>query len=74
MFIFLDKTRKWCENKKENYNKLLTENIPKTYKKTTNNSYSNLYKEAKAITNNYDTANRADCLLTTGAFIYFDNH
>ena len=47
--FFANKTRNLYEISKENYNKLLTENITKSYGKTTNKIYNNINKEAKAV-------------------------
>ena len=74
VFIFADKTRNLYETSKENYNKLLTENISKTYRKTNNKIYSNINKEAKAIANSYEIAERVDCLPMTDAFITLKDH
>ena len=41
---------KFVWTSKENYNKLLTENITKAYKKTNDTIYSDIKKEAKGIT------------------------
>ena len=64
VFNFADKARNLYGTNKENYKKLLTKNITKTYRKTTNKIYSNTNKEAKAIANNYEIAERVDCLFT----------
>ena len=48
---------------------MLTENISKTYKKTANKIYGNNKKEAKAISNNYEIAERIDCLTMTDALL-----
>ena len=74
VFIFADKTRNLYETSKENCNKLLTENITKTYRKATNNIYSNINKEAKAVANNYEIAERIDCLPMTDASITLRDH
>ena len=60
---------KLWKNSKENYSKLLTENISQTYRKTTNKTYSNVNKETKAIAKKYEIAERVDYLPMTDAFI-----
>ena len=60
---------KLWKNSKENYSKLLTENISQTYRKTTNKTYGNVNKEAKAIAKKYEIAERVDYLPMTDAFI-----
>ena len=74
VFIFADKARNLYETSKENYNKLLTENITKTYRKATNKIYSNINKEAKAIASNYEIAKRVDGLPMTDVFITLKDH
>ena len=73
-FIFADKTRNLYETSKGNYNKLLTENITKTYRKTTKQIYNNINKEGKAVANNYEIAERVDCLPMTDTFITLKDH
>ena len=72
--IFAGKTRNLSETSKENYNKLLTENTTKTYKKTANKIYSNINKETKAIANNYQVAERVHYLPMTDALITLKDH
>ena len=49
-------------------------NITKAYRKATNNIYSNINKEAKAVANSYEIAERVDCLPMPNAFITLKDH
>ena len=69
-FIFADKTRNFYEINKNTYNKLLTDNIFKTLKKTEHNIYKKINKETKIIAKNYRVSERVDCLATSDAFIF----
>ena len=74
VFIFAHKTGNLYETNEENYNKLLHENISKTYRKTANKIYKNINKQAKAIASNYEIAERIDCLPMADAFITLKDH
>ena len=49
VFVFADKTRNIYEIEKSHYEKLLTDNITKTYKQSNNNIYNSIDLEAKYI-------------------------
>ena len=49
VFVFADKTGNIYEMKKSHYEKLLTDNITKTYKQSNNNAYNSINLEAKHI-------------------------
>ena len=72
---FHDQLKKGIKSiaKQRKLNKLLTENMSKICKNTTNKIYSNIYKEAKLIAHNYETARRIDSLLKTDTFIAIKN-
>ena len=53
VFIFTDKTRNIYEMEKSNYEKLLTDNITKTYKQSNNNVCSSINLEARHIVKNF---------------------
>ena len=74
VFIFAHKTGNIYETNEENYNKLLHENITKTYRKTANKIYKNINKEAKPIASNYEIAERIDYLPMADAFITLKDH
>ena len=56
------------------YNKLLTENISTTYRKTNNKAYNSINKEAKAIAEELKIGDRVDCLAKTNTFITLKYH
>ena len=74
IFIFANKTRNFYETSKENYNKLFTQNITKTYRKNTIKMYININKEAKAIASKYEISERVNCLPMTDVFISLKDH
>ena len=47
VFVFADKIKNIYEMEKSNYEKLLTDNITKTYKQSNNNIYNSIKLEAK---------------------------
>ena len=53
----------------KNYNKLLTNNISKTYKKSDTAIFNKINKEAKNIAEKYDIAERVDCFAKSNAFV-----
>ena len=68
IYNFADNTNNLYETDINSYNKLLTENISKTYRKTNNKACNSINKEAKAI------AKELDCLSKTNAFINLKDH
>ena len=52
VFLFADKTRNIYEMEKAHYEKLLTDNITKTYKQSNNNVYNSINLETKHIAKN----------------------
>ena len=74
IYIFVDKTNNLYKTDINSYNKLLTENISKTYRKTNNKAYNSIDKEAKAIAEEFEIGDRADCLAKTNAFITLNDH
>ena len=52
VFLFADKTRNIYEMEKAHYEKLLTDNIAKTYKQSNNNVYNSINLETKHIAKN----------------------
>ena len=74
LFIFADKTRNIYEVNKETYNKLLTENITKTYKKASSEAYENINNEAKKIATKLKIDDRAECLAKKNSFITLKDH
>ena len=74
IYIFADKTNNLYETDISGYNKLLTESISKTYRKTNNKAYNSINKEAKAIAEGFEIGDRVDCLAKTNAFITLKDH
>ena len=74
IFVFADKTRNIYELSKEAYNKLLKENITKTYKKADDNTYNEINMEAKNIASKLKIDDRVECLAKKNAFITVKDH
>ena len=74
MFLFLQAKLGIFMKHENTYNKVLTNNISKTYKKTEHNIYNKINKEAKIIGNNYELSERVDCLAKSNAFISLKDH
>ena len=81
MFVPADKTNNLYKISTDQYTKLLTENITKSYKKNTQSSVTKINKEAKQIADNLDLSNRVEKYAQRDAFItlkdhkdYFKNH
>ena len=56
MFVFADKTRNIYETSLETYNKLLHDNITKTYKRGSEDNISEIDSELKHIADNFPLA------------------
>ena len=74
VFIFADKTQNPYEMDKETYNKLLVENITKTYKKADKNRYNEINEESHIIAkhlcledHNENFINKPQCRLINSA-------
>ena len=72
--IFADKTRNLYETDKSYHDKLLLENITKTYKKATTSNYDNINFEAKTLAKEHGIHDRAECLARKPAFITLKDH
>jgi len=74
-FIAADKTRNMYEMNKSDYDKLLMENITKTYNKKSNiNKYNAINREAKTIATKLKLQDRATQLAKKTAFITLKDH
>ena len=71
IYIFAYKTNNLCETDINSYNKLLIENISKTYRKTNDKVYNSINKEAKVIAEEFEVGDRVDCLAKTNAYRKF---
>ena len=69
-----DKTRNMYEMDKSQHDKLLQENITKTYKKSDTNKYNEINTEAKTIATKLKIQDRATQLATKQAFITLKDH
>ena len=74
MFAFAEKSRKICEDKQEEYKKLLKENITKIYKKSNLTKPYNLNKSAKKITEKQLVSDRIEKMQETEAYITIRDH
>lgn len=74
VFAFADKTRNMYEMAKESYTKLLSDNITKTYKKTSDNAYLATNREAKTIATKLGIADRSYCMAKKPSFITLKDH
>ena len=71
---FADKTRSIYEMKKAHYEKLLTDNITKTYKQSNNNVYNSINLEAKLFAKKIETADRVEYMARKPAYITMKDH
>ena len=74
MFVFADKTRNIYETSLETYNKLLHDNITKTYKRGSEDNISEIDSELKHIADNLSIGNRIECMKKREAFISLKDH
>ena len=74
LFVFADKTNDLYEMSKENYNKLLRDNITKTYKKTNTNIKDNIDKEAANIAKSFHIQDRVERYANRNAFLTLKDH
>ena len=74
LFVFADKTNNLYEMSKENYNKLLRDNITKTYKKTGTNIKDNIDNEAANIAKSFHIQDRVERYANRNAFLTLKDH
>ena len=74
MFVFADKTRNIYETSLDTYNKLLHDNITKTYKRRSEGNISEINNELKHIANKLSFGNRIECMKKCEAFISLKDH
>ena len=74
MLISADKTNNFYEISTENYNKLLLDNVTKSYKKAPETLENNINKEAKKITTNLNLAGRIQNFTEKNAFVTLKDH
>ena len=74
IYIFFDKSNNLYENDVKHYNKLLVNNISKTYKKSYSTLFNTINREAKNIAEKYNIAERVDCFAKSNAFFTLKDH
>ena len=74
IFVFADKTRNIYETLLDTYNKLLHDNITKTYKHGSEDNISKINNELKHIADKLSIGNRIDCMKKREAFISLKDH
>ena len=74
LFIFADKTNNIYEMKPQDHEKLILENITKTYQKTPGKLEKAINTEAKNIAKSYKLAERIEHLPRTETFITLNDH
>ena len=74
IIVKADKTRNLYQVPKEQYSKLMKENITKNYKIAPENAYDEVNSEAKEIAEDLDLQNRMDVLAKSEAFITLKDH
>ena len=74
VFIFADKTRNIYETEAKSYDKLLTENVTKTYKHEENDTFQNIEKERKNIASSLNISNLIELMNKEKAFISLKDH
>ena len=74
VLIFVDKTRNVYEAAPEAYNKLLIDNITKTYKLGSDDITDDINFELKKITSNLSIADRVDTMARRNAFVTLKDH
>lgn len=74
VFIFADKTNNVYEMTPTDHEKLLADNITKTYKKAPQKLEKSINLEAKSIAESYKLSDRIDCIAKTPAYITLKDH
>ena len=74
IFVSADKTRNMYAITPEEYDKLLQDNVTKTYKKTNPNVVERINKEASKITDKLKLSDRVQCIAKKPAFITIKDH
>ena len=74
LFVSADKTQNFYELTKENYNRILTDNITKNYKKAATNTPNKITKEANEVAKTYGVADRVDIMAERESFFTIKDH
>ena len=74
VFVFANKTKNIYEMEKSHYEKLLTDNITKTYKQSNNNVYKSSNLAAKHIAETLEIADKVECMDRKPAYRTLNDH
>ena len=74
VFVYADKSTNVYETSPDNYNKLLMENITKTYKLGNENLTDDINDELRNIASNLSIGNRVDTMAKRSAYITLKDH
>ena len=74
MFVFADKTRNIYKTSLDTYNKLLHDNVTKTYKRGFEGNISEINNELKHIANKLSIGSQIKCMKKREAFISLKDH
>ena len=74
VLVFADKTNNIYSMTKTDHNKLLKDNVTKTYKKAPENLEKSINFEAEHIANSYNLSERVECIATNPAFVTLKDH
>ena len=74
VFVFADETKNVYETTPENYNKIVKDNVTKTYKLTDNDVIEEINFELSQITDNLSVSDRIETLASKEAFVTLKDH
>ena len=74
IFVFADKTRNMYETSAENYNKILKENVTKSYKVSTNDVLEDINSDLSEIANDLTISDRIETMAPKNAFVTVKDH
>ena len=74
VLVFADKSTNLYSVKKETYDKILTKNITKSYKRVSDDVAKNINKEAKLIAHDLKLEEKMECYAQRNAFVTFKDH
>ena len=74
IFVFADKTRNIYETSAENYNKILKENVTKSYKVSTNDVLEDINSDLSEIANDLSVSDRIETMAPKNAFVTVKDH
>ncbi len=74
IFVFADKSTNVYEMSPEHYNKLLSENITKSYKSSSDDVYDSINEELRDICEHFSIGNRINTMTKKNAFVTIKDH